>query len=97
MNHRSLPRINDFQRSCENLLTKELAKAGRRLANRTVEYGEFGFIHSHIFGSTYEVWIYRDEAALGDGTQNMQWEAEDFDSPQDLIDNFVNQVVDQFR
>jgi hypothetical protein len=76
-------------------LQRRLAAIGLELRNRTVEGATEQFVSADI--GEVRVWIYLDEACVIGGGIDRVFERWDYDSPEQLRDAFVEQVVGLFR
>ena len=92
------PGLCRFQIQCEAAVVAALEKTGIQLVDRVIEgsvKGNPGFIKARMAGTPWTLWILPVGAgiAVPKGATLVRMDAFDYDSPQDFIDTFVEQMM----
>ncbi len=85
--------LNIFQKSCEERLILALTSIGRKLSDRIVKGVTENYITAKVSGTSLDIYIYEDEAGIQGPDTDIRFEAPDYDSPNDLIESFINKII----
>ena len=85
--------LTDFQTNCEKRLTVALRQIGKNIVNRRIEGNTERFIVGNIQGHEVTFWIYSDAADFETPAENPLFERPDYDSLNDLADEFIKALV----
>lgn len=91
----------NFQHDCEKRLVDAVNGTGKSLSVRRIDEIPDTFfdrdtdtyIHYEVIGTAIEVWIYDDGAMFSGPDLDQRYEAEDFATPEALIDQFLAELT----
>jgi hypothetical protein len=89
--------LTKFQTYCEQRLVSRLAKAGKRIANRRLDGVSETYITRNIEGSDITFWIYREMADFATRNGGRVFEKPDYDSSDELAEEFIERLVEATR
>ncbi|MBL8013325.1 MAG: hypothetical protein JNN05_05705 [Candidatus Omnitrophica bacterium] len=79
-----------FQHKCESQLQSILRNRNLNFFNQKLDGKKEMYIYGEVKG--LEIWIYKDGAEIGGKNIDKRFEKDDFESEEELIDAFKNEV-----
>jgi len=83
-----------FQINCEQELYRTLHKISQNVIVRKVEGIDEKYIKAKINGTSFEIFIYEDEAGIQGSSIDCQFEYPDYESPDELSKAFIEKVIE---